>query len=134
MSTDDTLHFFDLGTEDIPMSNGTQSENNSNGTSKEPSQFPNSLSGSRETKESELRKSTDALHTEPVVCPQKKIIKPPMPPTKVTKTTSHEAEPETESGPTTKVCKICLNSYNILFYQSIIGHISSGLSHINYLS
>lgn len=103
MSTDDILHL-DLGPEKTPMSNGTQSENNSIETSKEAPQLPFSLSGSRETTEKELRTSTDALHTEPATCPQKKIIKPPMPPTKDTKPTSHEAEPEKESCPTKKVC------------------------------
>lgn len=119
MSTDDKPHM-DLGTGNIPMSNGTQSENDSIGTSKEPPQLPHSISGSRETKENELRTSTDALDTEPVVCPQKKIIKPPMPPSKVTKPTSHEVEPEKESCPPTKVCKICLSCCNTPFYQSII--------------
>lgn len=125
-STDDILHL-DLGPENAPMSNGTQSENNGIENSKESPQLPYSTSGSGETKEKELRTSTDALHTEPVVCPQKKVLKPPMPPTKETKPTTHEVEPEKESCPTKKVCKIHLNSYNTPFYQSIIGHISSGL-------
>lgn len=115
----------DLGRENTPMSNGTQSANNGIETSKEAPQLPYSLSGSRETKEKEFKTSTDGLHTEPVVCPQKKVLKPPMPPTKETKPTTHELEPEKESCPTKKVCKICLNLYNTPFYRSINGHISA---------
>lgn len=124
MSTDDILHL-DLGPENTPLSNGTQSENNGIETSKEAPQLPYSISG--ETKEKEFRTSTDALQTEPVVCPQKKVLKPPMPPTKETKPTTHEVEPEKESCPTKKVCKIRLKSYNTPFYRSIIRHISSEL-------
>lgn len=124
MSNDDILHL-DLSPENTPMSNGTQSDNNGIETSNKAPQLPYSISS--ETKEKEFRTSTDALDTEPVVSPPKKVLKPPMPPTKQTKPTTHEVEPEKESCPTKKVCKRHLNSYNTLFYQSIIGHISSGL-------
>lgn len=123
MSSDDILHM-DLGRENTPMSNGTQSANNGIETFEEAPQLPYSLSGS---KEKEFKTSTDALLTDPVVCPQKKVFKPPMPPTKETKPTTHDLEPEKESCPTKKVCKICLNSYNTPFYPSINGHISAGL-------
>lgn len=121
MSNDDILHL-DLGPENTPMSNGTQYETSGIETSNE---LPYSIS--KETKEKEFRTSTDALDTEPVVCTQKKVLKPPMPPTKETKPTTHEVEPEKESCPTKKVCKLRLNYYNTPFYQSIIGHIPSGL-------
>lgn len=113
MPNDDIIHF-DLVPENTPMSNWTQSENGGTETSKEAAQLPFSASGPRETTERELRTSTDALHTEPVICPQKKIIKPPMPPTNKATPTTHEVEQEKESYPTKKVCKICLNSYNII--------------------
>lgn len=131
ISNDDIVQV-DLGRENTPMANGTQSANNGIETSKEEEcrhipMPPHSISGSRETKEKEFKTSTEALDTEPVVCPQKKVLKPPMPPTKETKPTTHEVEPEKESCPTKKVCKIRLNLYNTPFYRSINGHISSGL-------
>lgn len=102
----DELLFLDLDPENALMSNGTPSENNGVKTSKEAPQPPYSISSSSETTEKELRTSTDALHTEPVVCPQKKVIKPPMPPSKEQKPTSPEVEPEKEDSPTKTVCKI----------------------------
>lgn len=95
-----------LDPENTLMSNGAPSENNGINTSKEAPQLPHSISSSNETTEKELRTSTDALHTEPVVCPQKKVIKPPMPPSKEPKPTSPEVEPEKEDCPTKAVCKI----------------------------
>lgn len=119
MSSEVILHF-DFDPENTFMSNGTQPENIGIETSKEAPQPSSSISSTSDTTEKELRTSTDALHTEPVVCPQKKVIKPPMPPTKETKPPTPEVEPVKEDCPTKKVCKILFNSHNTLFYSSWI--------------
>lgn len=114
----DALLDLDLDQEHALMSNGTRSENDSAETSREAPQVPGSMARSRETPEHQSRTSTDDLHTEPVVCPQKKVIKPPMPPAKEPKPSEPEVEAEKESCPTKRVCKIFLNT---LIYTSVSG-------------
>lgn len=115
MSSDDIL-YLDPDHENALMSNGTQPENNGTEKSKEASQVPYSMDTSRETTGRPLGTSTDD------VCPQKKAIKPPMPPTKETKPTAPEVESEKEDCPTKRVCKILLHSFNALIYRSMVGH------------
>lgn len=115
----DALLYLDLDQEHSLMSNGTKSENGSTEASREAPQVPCSMARSRETPENQSRSSTDDLHTEPVVCPQKKVIKPPMPPTKEPKPPAPEVEAEKETCPTKRVCKIFLNT---LIYPSVSGH------------
>lgn len=114
----DALLYLDLDQEHALMSNGTQPENDSAEATRKAPQVPCSMVRSRETPENQSRTSTDDLHTEPVVCPQKKVIKPPMPPTKEPKPSAPEAEAEKETCPTKRVCKIFLNT---LIYTSASG-------------
>lgn len=126
----DALLVLDPDQEHALMSNGTQSKNDSREASRDPPQVPGAMARSRETPENQLRTSTDDLHPEPVVCPQKKVIKPPMPPTKEPKPSGPEVEAEKETCPTKKVCKIFLNT---LIYSSVSGdkrlHFIMGLWH-----
>lgn len=114
MSSDDILDL-DLDYENALMSNGTQPENNGTETSKEGPQLPYSMDTSRETTGRPLGTSTDD------VCPQKKVIKPPMPPTKETVPTPPTST-EKEDCPTKRVCKIPLHSFNAPIHRSVIGH------------
>lgn len=107
MSSDDIL-YLDLDHENALMSNGTQPENNGTEASKEAPQLPCSMDTSRETTARPLGTSTDD------VCPQKKVIKPPMPPTKETKPIAPEVESEKEDCPTKRVCEILLHSFHAL--------------------
>uniref|UniRef100_A0A674MXT5 Pleckstrin homology domain-containing family O member 2-like n=1 Tax=Takifugu rubripes TaxID=31033 RepID=A0A674MXT5_TAKRU len=104
----DALLYLDLDQEHSLMSNGTQSENGSTEASREAPQVPCSMARSRETPENQSRTSTDDLHTEPVVCPQKKVIKPPMPPTKEPKPPAPEVEAEKETCPTKRALNVPL--------------------------
>lgn len=106
----DALLYLDLDQEHALMSNGTQSENDSTEAPREAPQVPSSMARSRETPENQSRTSTDDLHTEPVACPQKKVIKPPMPPAKEPKPSEPEVEAEKETCPTKRVCKIVFNT------------------------
>lgn len=102
----DALLYLDPDQEHALMSNGTRSESDSGEASREAPQVPCSMARSRETAENQSGTSTDDLHTEPVVCPQKKVIKPPMPPAKEPKPPEPQVEAEKETCPTQRVCKV----------------------------
>lgn len=106
----DALLYLDVDQEHALMSNGTQSDNGSREASRDPPQVPSSTARSRETPEDQSRTNTDDLHPEPAVCPQKKVIKPPMPPTKEPKPSAPEVEAEKETCPTKRVRKSFLNT------------------------
>ncbi|XP_054476065.1 pleckstrin homology domain-containing family O member 2 [Anoplopoma fimbria] len=90
--------------EDATMPNGTHHASvDGTGTPKEAIKAPTSPSNARESAE---KKTEEEAETEPEVTPKKKVIKPPMPPTKEAKLTSTpEHEPEKEDGPEKLVLK-----------------------------
>lgn len=108
----DALLYLDLDHENALMSNGAQSEHDGTETPAAASQGPRSPAGSREPPEKPLGTSTDDLHAESVACPQKKVIKPPMPPTKETKPSTPEVEAEKETFPTKRVCRLSVISHD----------------------
>lgn len=95
MSSDGILRL-DLDLEDAVMPNGAHYAN---------------VDGSETSKEKQLVSVTEEeAQPDPDVSPQKKVIKPPMPPIKEAKpSTALEDEPQKNDGSEKKVCKIFLN-------------------------
>lgn len=94
MSSDGILRL-DLDLEDAVMPNGAHYAN---------------VDGSETSKEKQLVSITEEeAQPDPDVSPQKKVIKPPMPPIKEAKpSTAHEDEPQKNDGSEKKVCQIFL--------------------------
>ncbi|XP_059211809.1 pleckstrin homology domain-containing family O member 2 [Centropristis striata] len=103
VSSDGILRL-DLNLEDAIMPNGTASVDSTE-KSDEPRKAPTPSSNKSEAAEKETGASAEEkAQTEPEVIPQKKVIKPPMPPTKEAKRSSTpEDEPDKADGPETKV-------------------------------
>lgn len=115
MSSDGILRL-DLDLEDAFMPNGTHHASvDGTETSKEAIQVPVPLSNANEATEKELGPSAEEAWTEPEVSPQKKVIKPPMPPTKEAKpSASPEEEPDKDDGLMKKVCIMFVNPCHII--------------------
>ncbi|XP_040896768.1 pleckstrin homology domain-containing family O member 2 [Toxotes jaculatrix] len=109
MSSDGILRL-DLDLEDAIMPNGTHCVNvDGTETSKETIKVATPVSNASEAAEKQSGPSDKAekgAQSEPEVSPQKKVIKPPMPPTKEAKPVSApENEPDKEDEPQKKVLK-----------------------------
>ncbi|XP_044054190.1 hyphal wall protein 1 [Siniperca chuatsi] len=107
VSSDGILRL-DLDLEDALMPNGTHhSSVHGSETPKEAIKLPTPLSSASEGAEKQSGPSVEEeAQTEPEVSPQKKVIKPPMPPTKEPKPSSaSEDEPNKDDGPEKKVLK-----------------------------
>ncbi|XP_070691594.1 pleckstrin homology domain-containing family O member 1-A isoform X2 [Pempheris klunzingeri] len=103
VSSDGILRL-DLDLEDATMPNGTHHTSVDGAeTPKEAIKVPPSPSNAREAPE---KGADEEAQTEPEVIPQKKVIKPPMPPIKEAKPSeTPEDEPEKDGGPEKKVLK-----------------------------
>ncbi|KAM8894078.1 uncharacterized protein plekho2 [Spinachia spinachia] len=107
VSSDGILRL-DLDLEDAVMPNGTcHASYEGSKTPKEAIKVPIPLSKSSESADKQTVASTEKeAQAEPEVSPQKKVIKPPMPPIKEAKPCSTpEAEPHKDEGPEKKVLK-----------------------------
>ncbi|XP_037610083.1 pleckstrin homology domain-containing family O member 2 [Sebastes umbrosus] len=107
VSSDGILRL-DLDLEDAIMPNGTHHTTvDGTATPKEAIRVPSPPSKASETAERRSGAiSEEEAQTEPEVSPQKKVIKPPMPPTKEAKPSSPpEDEPDQDDGPEKKVLK-----------------------------
>nr|XP_040055120.1 LOW QUALITY PROTEIN: pleckstrin homology domain-containing family O member 2 [Gasterosteus aculeatus aculeatus] len=107
VSSDGILRL-DLNLEDAVMPNGTcRASDDGSKTSKDAIKVAIPLSKTSESADKQTVASIEeGAQTEPEVSPQKKVIKPPMPPIKEAKPCpTPEAEPDKEDGPEKKVLK-----------------------------
>lgn len=105
MSSDGILRL-DLNLEDAVMPNGTcRASDDGSKTPKDAIKVAIPLSKTSESADKQTVASIEeGAQTEPEVSPQKKVIKPPMPPIKEAKPCpTPEAEPDKEDGPEKKV-------------------------------
>lgn len=111
MSSDGILRL-DLDLEDAVMPNGTNHASvDGTETPKEAVKVPKPPSNASEATEKQSSVEWEA-QGEPEVSPQKKVIKPPMPPTKEAKPSSTpEDEPDNDDGTEKKVCIMLLNNF-----------------------
>lgn len=111
MSSDGILRL-DLDLENALMPNGTHHASvDGTETSKEAIKVPTPPFNASETAEKQSGPDAEEeAQTEPEASPQKKVFKPPMPPTKEAKTRStSEDEPDKDGSPEKKVCIILYN-------------------------
>lgn len=108
MSSDGILRL-DLDLEDAIMPNGThQATVDGTTTSKEPKKVAMPPSNNKEVAEKKLEPLVEEeAQPEPEATPQKKVLKPPMPPVKEIKwVTTPEEAPEKDDASEKKVCII----------------------------
>lgn len=114
MSSDGILRL-DLDLEDATLPNGTHHTSvDGTETPKEAVKVPTPTSN--ESTENQTGESAEEeAQTEPEVSPQKKVIKPPMPPTKEAKPSSTpEDEPDKDDSPEKQVCVMIYNPYHTM--------------------
>lgn len=111
MSSDGILRL-DLDLEDAVMPNGTHHSNVDGTDSRKEATVPSPLSTVNEAVE-EQPSAEKEPQTEPECSPPKKVIKPPMPPTKEVKPTSvSDDETDNHDGPEKQVCIMLSCSYH----------------------
>lgn len=114
MSSDGILRL-DLDLEDAIMPNGThQATVDGKEIPKEAKKVPMPSSNAKDVAEKQLEPlAEEVAETEPEATPQKKVIKPPMPPVKEVKwITTPEEGAEKSDGSEKKVCIIINTSYH----------------------
>lgn len=124
VSSSDGMLRLDLDFEDAFMLNGSQNARvDHTETSKEAIQVLIPLSNTNEGTKKQLAPSVEDERTESEVKSRKKIIKPPMPPTKESKPTAKlEEETDRADGLMKKVCNVFFNhlSYNIEMFEDLL--------------
>lgn len=124
VSSSDGMLRLDLDFEDAFMLNGSQNARaDHTETSKEAIQVLIPLSNTNEGTKKQLAPSVEDEQTESEVKSRKKIIKPPMPPTKESKPTAKpEEETDRADGLMKKVCNVFFNhlSYNIEMFEDLL--------------
>lgn len=116
VASSDGILRLDLDFEDAFMQNGSQNASvNYAETSKEATQVPIPLSNTNESTKKQLAPSVEDEQPESEIKSRKKIIKPPMPPTKGSKPT---AKPEEETdGADDLMKKVCNVFFKLLSYD-----------------
>lgn len=111
MSSDGILRL-DLDLEDALMPNGTHHSSVDGSETPKEARVLTPPSNACEATETQLESSTEEeSQTAPELCPQKRVIKPPMPPTKEAKPCiTPEDEPDTDEGIVKKVCIMLFKS------------------------
>ncbi|XP_036952037.1 pleckstrin homology domain-containing family O member 2 isoform X2 [Acanthopagrus latus] len=106
ISSDGILRL-DLDLEDALMPNGTHHTSVDGAETTKEARVPTPLSSASEATEKQSEPSAEEeSQTEPALSPQKKVIKPPMPPTKEAKPcVTPEDKPDTDEGMVKKVLK-----------------------------